>query len=100
MVEIVETPKHVERGGAHELPTVLCPRCRRAMAVKRIKDEVHTDSIFGKKRETKFFLNYICKDCDTEWKEEEKPEQDWTWAYVLAGVIIFVIFIIFILLLI
>lgn len=73
MVEVLQTPRHISVGGAHELPTVLCPRCRRAMSVKRIKKDINISSFFGRKTATKFFLKYTCKDCETEWEEEEKP---------------------------
>ena len=69
MGEKLETPRHVEKHG-FSLPTVLCTRCNRAMAVKREKEDVKT--LFGTK--SKFFLRYNCKDCETHWQEEEKPK--------------------------
>ena len=78
MVEEEEaTPKRILRGGAHELPTVLCPRCRRAMAVSRIHKDVKIKGIFGgESTETHTFLKYHCPDCGTTWEEEEKPKSD------------------------
>ena len=82
MAEILETPKRIEKRG-HALPTILCPRCNRAMAVKRIKKEVK--SAWG--NQIKFFLRYSCKDCGTLWEEEEKPERG-NWAAVAIAIVI------------
>lgn len=86
-----ETPKHIERSKGYDLPIVLCPRCNRAMSVKRARHDVK--GMFG--TTSKFFLKYNCKDCDTEWEEEEKPKEINGWAILTMILLVVLVIVIF-----